>query len=54
MLDDYKDGYDKFLRGELPEKLILRSGPRPRLYCVSVGAVDFARSEVCHDVHAVL
>jgi hypothetical protein len=59
-----EDGYDKFLSGDLPKKLRLRTGPRlrtahpayqwlQRLYCVSVGEVDFERSEVCYDVHAV-
>ncbi|MDE0854992.1 MAG: DUF3237 domain-containing protein [Nevskia sp.] len=59
-----EDGYERFLRGELPPTLALRTGPRlrtahpayqwlQRLYCVGVGAVDFARSEVSYDVYAV-
>jgi len=59
-----EDGYDKFLRGELPQKLALRTAPNlrtahpayqwlQRLHCVSIGEVDLERSEVSYDVYAV-
>ena len=59
-----EDGYDKFLRGELPRKLGLRTAPnlrtaRPdyqwvqRLHCMGVGEVDLERFEVSYDVYAV-
>jgi hypothetical protein len=58
------DGYDKFLRGELPEALALRTSPilrtahpdyqwLQRELCVAVGSVNFARLEVEYDVYAV-
>ncbi len=59
-----EDGYDKFLRGELPRKLALRTAPNlrtahpayqwlQRLQCFAVGEVDLERSEVSYDVYAV-
>ncbi len=59
-----EDGYDKFLRGELPKKLPLRTGPSmrtahadyqwvQRLHCMGVGEVDLERFEVSYDVYAV-
>ena len=59
-----EDGYDKFLRGELPKTLPLRTGPTmrtahpayqwlQRLHCVAVGEVDLERFEVSYDVYAV-
>jgi len=58
------DGYEKFLHGERPPKLTLRTAPvfrssapqyqwLHRLLCVSTGVVDFERSEVRYDVFAV-
>jgi hypothetical protein len=58
------DGYDKFLRGELPKRLPLRTGPKlrtahpayqwlQRLHCVAVGEADLERFEVAYDVYAV-
>jgi hypothetical protein len=58
------DGYEKFLRGELPPKLALRTAPAfrtsapqyqwlHRLLCVSSGEVNFERSEVRYDVFSV-
>ena len=58
------DGYEKFLRGELPKKLSLRTGPSMRtahpdyqwvhrLHCMAVGEVDLERFEVSYDVYAV-
>lgn len=58
------DGYERFVRGELPAKMALRTGPRfrsahpdyqwlNRLHCVGVGEVQFDRSEVSYDVYAV-
>jgi hypothetical protein len=57
------DGYEKFLRGERPPTLTLRTAPTfrssapqyqwlHRLLCVSTGLVDFERSEVRYDVFA--
>ena len=59
-----EDGYDKFLRGELPKTLPLHTGPTmrtahpayqwlQRLHCVAVGEVDLERFEVSYDVYAV-
>ena len=59
-----QDGYDKFLRGELPKKLPLRTGPSmrtahpdyqwvQRVHCVAVGEVDLDHFEVSYDVYAV-
>ena len=58
------EGYDRFLRGELPRTLPLRTTPRvrtahpdyqwlQRLLCVGVGEVDLERFEVASDVYAV-
>jgi len=58
------DGYEGFLRGELPATLALRTTPTfrtaapqyawlHRLLCISTGEVDFGRSEVHYDVFAV-
>ncbi len=58
------DGYERFLRGELPPTLALRTAPTfrtaapqyawlHRLLCVSSGEADFGRSEVRYDVFAV-
>jgi hypothetical protein len=59
-----EDGYDRFLRGDLPEKLPLRVVPRfltahpeyqwiNRVQCVSIGDVDFAKFLVSYDVYAL-
>ena len=59
-----EDGYDRFVRGELPPTLALRTAPvfrtaapqyqwLHRLLCVSVGEVDFKSLEVRYDVFAV-
>jgi Protein of unknown function (DUF3237) len=58
------DGYEKFLRGQLPQKLGLKTVPvlrtaaaehewLHRLLCVGTGEVDFERSEVRYDVFAL-
>jgi hypothetical protein len=58
------EGYERFLRGELPKVLPLRTGPRirtahpqyqwlQRLFCVGVGEVDLERLEVRYDIYAV-
>jgi hypothetical protein len=58
------DGYDKFLHGDFPRTLRLRTAPvfrttaaqyewLHRLLCVSTGEVDFERSDVRYDVFAV-
>jgi hypothetical protein len=59
-----EDGYDKFLRGELPKRLPLRILPSlrsahpnyqwlHRLICVGVGEADLERFEVSYNVYAV-
>ena len=59
-----RDGYSRFLRGELPPTLALRTVPvfsvaapqyewLHRILCVSTGEVDFARLTVRYDVFAV-
>jgi|SRR5271168_497305 len=58
------EGYEKFLQGETPPTLSLRTTPSfrssapqyqwlHRVLCVSTGVVDFERSEVRYDVFAV-
>jgi hypothetical protein len=58
------EGYERFLRGELPPTLALRTAPvfsvaapqyqwLHRVLCVSTGEVDFARLRVQYDVFAV-
>src|SRR3546814_18477371 len=55
------DGHARFLAGELPPKLVLRTGPRfstahpkypwlNRLYCVGVGVADMQTFEVRDDI----
>ncbi len=59
-----EDGYERFLHGELPKKLKLRTTPTMRsahpnyqwlhrLLCVGVGEVDLERFEVSYDVYAI-
>jgi hypothetical protein len=59
-----EDGYQKFLTGDAPPTIPLRTAPRMhtahpdyawvnRIQCVSVGEADPARSEVRYDVYAV-
>ncbi|MDB5971298.1 MAG: hypothetical protein JWQ90_3748 [Hydrocarboniphaga sp.] len=59
-----EDGHARFLRGELPPKLQLRTAPRMttahpgylwvnRLQCFGVGYVDMQSFEVFYDVHAL-
>jgi hypothetical protein len=58
------DGYDKFLLGELPKTMLLRTTPQfrtahpdylwlQRLMCVGVGQVDLENSVASYDVYAV-
>ena len=58
------DGYERFLRGELPALLPLHTTPRfrtahpdyqwlNRLACVGVGAADLQRFEVRYDLYAL-
>ncbi len=58
------DGYQRFLRGDLPPTLALRTVPEfrvaapqyqwlHRILCISTGEVDFARSSVRYDVFEV-
>lgn len=59
-----EDGYQKFLRGELPPTVAPRVAPRfqtahpgylwmNRLQCVGIGEADTRRNEASYDVHAV-
>ncbi len=59
-----EDGYQKFLRQELPPFLSLRIVPRyhtahpeylwlNRIQCLGIGQIDRARMEVSYDVYAV-
>lgn len=62
--DTGTDGYEKFLRGELPKTMRLRTSPQfrtahpdylwlQRLMCVGVGEVDLEKSIASYDVYAV-
>jgi len=59
-----EDGYDRFLRGDLPEKLPLRLTPRfltahpdhawiNRIQCVNIGEANLATFQVSYDVYAL-
>ncbi len=58
------DGYEKFLRGEVPERVLLRTAPvlrtaypayhwLHRVFTVALGEVDFDRSIVRYDVYNI-
>jgi hypothetical protein len=58
------DGYEKFLRSQLPKKVALRTTPRlrtahpayqwlHRLHCVGIGEADLEQFVVSYDVYAV-
>jgi Protein of unknown function (DUF3237) len=60
-----EDGYDKFLSGNLPEQVPIRTSPRfftshpkyvwlNRLHCFGVGEYRVATNEASYDVYAVL
>lgn len=64
VLDLGEDGYQKFLRQELPMHIPLRVAPRfhtahpkylwlNRIQCLGVGQADMGRSEVHYDIYAV-
>src|SRR5438128_256671 len=59
-----ENGYEKFLRGELPKKVKLRVAPRfhtshqsylwlNRLQCLNIGEVDLQKLELRYDVYGV-
>ena len=59
-----EDGYQKFLRQDLPRTVQLRIAPRfrtvhpsyqwlNRVQCIGIGEVDMERLEVRYDVYAV-
>lgn len=59
-----EDGYDRFLRQDLPAAIQLRTAPRfhtahpaykwlNRVQCVAIGIVDMARLEVRYDIYAL-
>lgn len=58
------DGYDRALRGELPNRAPIQAAPRfltahpaylwlNRMQCASVGAADLGTSTVSYDIYAV-
>jgi hypothetical protein len=64
LLDLGPDGYEKFLRGELPAEIPIRTAPRfqtshpdylwlNRLQCFGVGIVEPAKALVTYDVYSV-
>ena len=64
VLDLGPDGYDRFLRQELPSHIDIRTAPRfhtahpayqwlNRVQCVGVGRADMERSEAHYDVYAI-
>jgi hypothetical protein len=64
ILDTGEDGYEQFMRGELPQTLQIRTSPRffashpnyvwlNRLHCLGIGQVDVAANRVSYDVYAV-
>jgi hypothetical protein len=64
IIDLGEDGYDKFLRGDLPLNARIRTSPRfftshpdylwlNRLHCLGVGEPDLANHNVSYDVYAV-
>jgi hypothetical protein len=59
-----EDGYDRFLRGELPDKVPLHVAPRfltaqpdylwlNRFQCINIGDVNLATFEVGYEVYAL-
>jgi hypothetical protein len=59
-----EDGYEKFLRGETPKKIALRTAPMlrtahpryqwlHRVFTVGVGEADFERFAVRYDVYSI-
>jgi len=64
VIDLGEDGYDKFLRGELPSLARIRTSPRfttshpeylwlNRLHCVGVGEYSAASNDARYDVYAI-
>lgn len=64
VVDFGEDGYERFLRGELPTITQLRIAPRyhtahpkyqwlNRVQCLGIGQHDGARSQVTYDIYAV-
>jgi len=62
ILDLGPDGYERFLRGEAPAEIPIRTAPRfqtahpaylwlNRLQCVGVGAVELAKGLVSYDLY---
>jgi hypothetical protein len=63
-IDFGEDGYDKFLRGEMPPVVKIRTSPRlvtahpdylrlKRLFCLGIGEYRAATNEAKYDVYAV-
>lgn len=58
------EGYERFLAGDIPQRLPLRTAPRARCahpdyqwlhrrICIGIGEADFERHEARYDVYAV-
>jgi hypothetical protein len=65
IVDFGADGYERFLRGEMPPMVSLRTSPRfatvdsaylwiNRLHCLGIGEYRSATNEVTYDVYAIL
>ncbi len=64
VVDIGEDGYERFLRGDLPTIAQLRIVPRyytthpeyqwlNRVQCLGIGQSDLARSQVSYDIYAI-
>ena len=64
IIDFGTDGYDKFLRGEMPSQIRMRTSPRfstsnpqyewlNRLHCIGIGEYEAAVNTATYDVYAV-
>ena len=64
LIDLGEDGYEKFLRGEMPAAAQIRTSPRfvtshpeyvwlNRLHCIGVGDYDAATNDARYDVYAI-
>lgn len=64
IIDFGEDGYEKFLRGEMPTQIRLRTSPRflasnpkyewlNRLHCIGIGEYQAATNAATYDVYAV-
>jgi Protein of unknown function (DUF3237) len=65
LIETGEDGYERFLRQDLPPVLPLRTAPRystvhpnylwlNRLQCIGIGEIDFQQMEVRFDIYALI